>query len=164
MRQARRGRCLLVVCLLSFCLIAAAVSMVGDPKQGQSIDAQQQPLAEAAKTTWPYRFVRSKSEESGKNVMDLYAYDGPLNADELAAFCMDRKVNGKADMFYIVVIFGKETDVRAPKSPVTATYDDEPEVLKTIRAIYVHNRQNGFSELTYHENNVYDGDVVRKKL
>lgn len=106
------------------------------------------------KKEWPYRFVASKREQTNfKNVMHLYAYDGPLDIEELKAFCRERKGKSPAEVFYFVVIFNSPENAKFPSTPFTARYDTDDETRGHIRAIYEYNRANGFSELYIREQN-----------
>lgn len=102
---------------------------------------------------YPYHFVDSKTEKSGdwKNTMDLYYCSEPIDVKQLQEFCKYKKNTTKSKAFYFVVIFNNEKNAAFPKSPFNGQYGDEPEVLEHIRAYYVYNTLNGFSELQYYQ-------------
>lgn len=106
---------------------------------------------------WPYQFVGSKTEPNRPhNVMDLYAYAGPLDPAELTAFCRERKALSTAQAFTITVIFDDAAHAKFPSNPVTALFGLDEETSRHIRAVYENNRANGYSELKYHPENTWD--------
>lgn len=114
---------------------------------------------------WPYQFVQSKTEQTGHmNVMDLYAFSGNFDLEELKAFCRERKKQSPAKAFYFIAIFDSATEARFPSSPFTAHYDLDDDIAKHIRAIYTFNKLNGFSELQYHEKNIFQNIPNRDKI
>jgi hypothetical protein len=118
-----------------------------------------------AEKKWPYQFVESKTEPTGhRNVMDLYAFDGDFDPADLKAFCKERKAKSPAKVFYYVVIFDKASNAKFPSTPFTAEYGDEEGALKHIRAIYVYNKLNGFSELRYHPQNLWQHVPTRERI
>jgi hypothetical protein len=122
---------------------------------------------QAAEKKWPYQFVDSKSELSGRqrDVVDLYAFDGDFDLADLKAFCRERKAKCPAEVFYLVVIFDKTSDAKFPNTPLRAEYGPyEDEKWKHIRAIYVFNKLNGFSELRYHPKNIWEHIPTREKV
>jgi len=113
----------------------------------------------------PYKFVDTKTETSGQNnVMDLYSYSGELNVDELSDFCKVRKDRSTTKGFHFVVIFDDAANARFPSSPFTSKYGLEDDTQKHIRAIYVYNRSNGLSELSFHEKNIFEYIPTRKHI
>lgn len=106
---------------------------------------------------YPYQFVATKTESGGyQNVMDLYAYSGEFDIANLKTFCKERKANSTARAFYYAVIFDNAANATFPSSPFTAEYGLEEQAAKHIRAIYVYNRANGHSELTYYADNKWE--------
>jgi hypothetical protein len=114
---------------------------------------------------WPYHYVKSKSEPAGKlsNVMDLYAYAGALDVEDLRSFCLKRRADNSASAFYFVVIFDRPENAKFPDNPLAAGFADL-NTLKHIRAIYTYNRVNGFSELRRGETDLAGEGVVYEKL
>lgn len=112
----------------------------------------------------PFKFLQTKAEQGGRDVMELYAYAGKFDPAALKAFCLDRKSKSTAKAFYYAVIFDSAANAKFPSSPFTAEYGIEENTLKHIRAIYVYNRVNGFSELRYHDANIWDHSPTREKL
>lgn len=116
-------------------------------------------------TQAPFKLVESKTEATGlRNVMELYAFAGPFNAAELKKFCIDRKSKSTAKAFLYVVIFDEASNAKFPSTPFTAEYGTDDDLAKHIRAIYVYNKMNGFSELRYHDKNIWDNIPSREKL
>lgn len=108
----------------------------------------------------PYRYLRSKRED--KHQMDLYVRSGELDVDKLRALCREKKGNNSAEVFYLLVVFDAEDTARFPNNPLTAEFSDERD-LRHIKAIYVHNKKNGFSELRYHNGGLWDTKPTREK-
>ena len=108
------------------------------------------------------RFVKSKRED--RHVMDLYAAPGPLDLDELRSLCRKRKGERPADAFYFLVVFDAEANARFPTNPLTAEFGHDEGALRHIRAVYVYNRLNGFSELRHYDTNEWEGKVTLEKL
>lgn len=134
----------------------------GNPKQGN----QNQDLPSSTKN-WPFQFINTKTERNGRhNVMDLYAFSGTFNLAELRAFCRERKSKSPANDFYYVVIFDLAANAIFPMSPFTAEFglEEEEEQKRHIRAIYLYNRQNGFSELRYYRSNAWDSAGTYEKI
>ncbi|KGF71854.1 hypothetical protein DO97_15065 [Neosynechococcus sphagnicola sy1] len=129
--------------------------------------SEQQPISQPSITEkkWPYQFLESKTEQTGhNNVMDLYAFSGKFDLDELKAFCLDRKQKSTAKVFYYVVIFDNAANASFPSSPFTAKFGLEENTAKHIRAIYEYNQLNGFSELEYHDKNIWENIPNREKI
>ena len=119
----------------------------------------------AAQKKWPYEFLRSKTEQTAhKNVMHLYAFSGALDLAELKVFCRDRKQQSPAKTFYYVVIFDDAANAKFPTTPFTAEYGIEEDAQRHIRAIYVYNKLNGFSELRYYDTNAWEGIATYEKI
>ena len=119
----------------------------------------------SAKKKWPYQFVESKTEQTEyRNVMDLYAFNGEFDLINLKAFCKERKDKSPSQVFYYVVIFDKAANAKFPSTPFTTEYSDEEGALKHIRAIYSYNKLNGFSELSYHPQNLWEHIPMREKI
>ena len=120
---------------------------------------------QTAEKKWPYQLVESKTEQTEhRNVMDLYAFNGEFDPADLKAFCKERKDKSPAKVFYYVVIFDKAANAKFPNTPFTAEYGDDEGILKHIRAIYCYNKLNGFSELRYHSQNVWEHVPTREKI
>src|SRR5262245_18221268 len=114
---------------------------------------------------WPYRFVQSSTEPFGhQNVMDLYAHAGPLDPDQLKAFCRERKAKSPAEVFYFAVVFDDAKNARFPTTPVTALFGGDEAALKHVRAVYAFNKANGLSELTWYERNAWDSPPMVEKV
>ena len=140
-----------------------------DPTQSPAVAEKKEPTpSPPAEKKWPYQFVESKTEQTRhRDVMDLYAFDGEFDPADLKAFCKERKDKSPAKVFYYVVIFDKAANAKFPSTPFTAQYDgDEEGALKQkhIRAIYCYNKLNGFSELSYHPQNVWEHIPTREKI
>lgn len=135
------------------------------PSSTEPIKNAQDPPPPNVEKKWPYQFVESKTEQTGhRNVMDLYAFSGDFDPTELKAFCRERKEKSPAKHFYYVVIFDKASNAKFPTTPFTAKYGTDDEVAKHIRAIYVYNQLNGFSELSYHAQNIHQHIPTREKI
>lgn len=109
----------------------------------------------------PYRFLKAKRED--KHLMELYVRSGELDVDKLRALCREKKGSNGAEVFYFLVVFDSEDNARFPSTPFTAEYGLEEQALRHIKAIYVHNKKNGFSELRYHNNGIWDTKPTREK-
>ncbi len=118
----------------------------------------------STKTNWPYKFVRSKAEGDNKNVMRLFFYSGKFNQARLVEFCREQKRLSKAEAFLYVVIFDDAKNAGFPKYPFTAGFGDDEQRMRHVRAIYEHNRLNGFSELIIYDTNMWEGRPTTIKL
>ncbi len=96
--------------------------------------------------------------------MDLYAYAGDLDLSNLIAFCQERKEESPAEAFYYIVIFDDSANAVFPTAPFTAEYGSDEEASKHIRAIYVYNKKNGFSELRHYERNMWESVANTEKV
>ena len=141
---------------------AQRLQQVAEQEERQN---QSESSAAAPENQLPYKFVKTKTEASEqRNVMDLYAFDGDLDPYTLKTFCLDQKEKSTANPFYYLVIFDKAENAKFPDTPFTAEYGIEEESLKHIRAIYCYNRLNGFSELRYHGDNIWDNVPKRDQI
>jgi hypothetical protein len=112
-----------------------------------------------------YEFVNSKVENFGhRNRMDLYVYGGQLNIPDLKTFCVNQKQKITSGMFYYIVIFDSKEYAVFPKNPFTAEFGMDETASKHIRAIYVYNRANGFSELRHYEKNSWESLAKYEKI
>lgn len=109
------------------------------------------------------RFLATRAENGGENVMDLYEFAGRFDPDALKAFCLERKQASPAKAFYFVVIFDSAANAKFPASPFTAEYGIEEDVIRHIRAIYCFNRVNGYSNVRYHNANIWDYSAATMK-
>jgi hypothetical protein len=158
--MAWRQRITLAILATVWVGLLLACSGAGSPSTNR--DQAAKPDAEKK---WPYEIVESKTERTGhRNVMELYAFAGDIDRAELEAFCKERKSKSPAEVFYYVVIFDKAANAKFPKTPFTAEYGDEEDSLKHIRAIYCYNKVNGFSELRYHPQNIWEHTTTRVKI
>jgi len=115
---------------------------------------------------YPYHFVKSDVETVGPwtNTKDLYYCSDPIDVNLLKEFCKYKKATTRSEAFYFVVIFDNEKNTVSSKSKFNGGYADEPEVAKHIRAFYVYNAMNGFSELNYYEKNSWESMPQTFKL
>lgn len=113
----------------------------------------------------PFKFVATKTEPGKlQPVMELYAFAGPLNPAELKKLCAERKSKSPAKTILYVVVFDSAANAKFPKTPFTAEYGSEENTSKHIRALYMFNKLNGFSEVRYHEKNISEHISIREKL
>lgn len=105
-----------------------------------------------------FEFINTKKENSGEfeNRMDLYTVKKEFNTDSMKVFCQIKKDSIQNGTFYYIVIFDKKSNARFPKSPFSAQYGIEYNVMRHIKAIYEFNFQNKYSKLTVYEKNMYD--------
>ena len=145
--------------------LIAMASINGPRKDGRPRETQPAVEPFAIEKKWPYQFVKSKTEQTAhKNAMDLYAFSGALDPADLKAFCRERKQLSPAKVFYYVVIFDNPGNAKFPSSPFTAEYGIEQDALKHIRAIYVYNKLNGFSELRYYDRNAWESKAKYEEI
>jgi len=109
-----------------------------------------------------YRLIDQRSQRD--NVMQLFAQSGPLPESDLREFCRDCKRTSNAGMFYYAVIFDDASNAAFPSDPFSAEFGLEESKLLHIRAIYVYNRINGFSELRYYDTNAWEGRATRIRI
>jgi len=135
------------------------------------ITPQQEPklrtVAPVTKLTWPYKFIEAKSEKNGRTTdrMELYSYDGKIEPDNLSSFCRAKKEASTNDGFFFVVIFDSRENADWPKNPIGAEFGDlDGNPQKHIRAIYCYRRSNGYSELRYHEINIWNHKSIHLKI
>lgn len=148
---------------------AAETAVVSSGIEQRELLKQPAPPKELAKvpseTKTPYQFVASKTETFGqRNTMELYAFSGTFDIAELRKFCSENKNKSPAKAFFYVVIFDNASNARFPSSPFTAEYGSEENVKRHIRAIYIYNKMNGFSELSYHADNIWDNKPARETI
>lgn len=136
----------------SFALLAAVVSVAGCGSGSEKSD-------------WPYEFVSSNSEQTGyRNVMDLYAFSGELDVQNLRAFCHDRYQRSDAEAFYYVVVFDEAANAGFPSYPLTAGFSLDENLAKHVRAICEFNKVNGFSELRHYDENLWESPAKIEDL
>lgn len=118
------------------------------------------------KNSWPYHFVKSKTERTGfaLNVMDLYYYSGPLDVEVLKQFCLERKQHSPAKFLYYVVIFDELKNVQFPSGYMASQFELDDHAMQHIRAIYTYNITNGYSHLSYYGKNMWDGPSHQVRL
>lgn len=104
---------------------------------------------------FPFEYVDSKTEPSGENKMDLYAYSEKFNIDSLKLFCKQQKEKFTSGTFYYLVIFDAKENASFPNNPMTAFYGIDEKPQKHIRAYYTYNRLNGYSKLNIFEKNLW---------
>lgn len=106
----------------------------------------------------PYKYIQSKSETVGRNQnhMDLYVWSGAMNLDTLKMLCMEKKAMFEEGSFYYLAVFDSTTNVTFPTQPFTAEFGLDEEAQRHIRALYMYNRQNGYSKLDYYETNRWE--------
>lgn len=122
---------------------------------------------EAAKKTVPapkYEFVKTKTETTDGNKMDLYTYSSSLNLDELKALCKENKPKFTSGKFYYLVVFDSTENAVFPKDPFTAEYGMEEVPKKHIKAMYTYNRINGYSKLVYYDSNSWEGTAKTEEI
>jgi len=90
--------------------------------------------------------------------------DGLGTESDLLEFCQSCRLQSNADMFYYAVIFDDSSNAGFPSDPFTAEFGLEESKLRHIRAIYVYNRVNGFSELRYYDTNAWEGRATRIRI
>jgi hypothetical protein len=123
------------------------------------------PSSQEEKTSWPYQFVKTKTEQAAyRNVMDLFAFSGELDLENLKSFCRYQKKNNNAERFYYAVIFDEASNARFPTDPFTARFGLDEKAMKHIRAIYEYNNINGFSELSYYSKNSWESTANQIRI
>ena len=138
---------------------------LAEKKEPTPLAEKKEPIPPQAEKKWPYLFVETKTEQTAhRNVMDIYAFAGDIDAANLKAFCQERKEKSPAKVFYYVIIFDNASNAKFPSTPFTAGYGDEEGSLKHIRAIYCYNKLNGYSELRYHSQNVWEHIPTLEKI
>jgi hypothetical protein len=122
--------------------------------------------SQSSNKDWPYKFVQTKKDPKSPDgdIMDLFAYSGPLDIKQLKAFCKARKEQSKAKLFYFAVLFDNAENAVFPSNPFTAEYGIDEDALKHIRAIYTYNRKNGYSELRHYDTNAWEGKAQKEKI
>lgn len=117
-------------------------------------------LVQDKSTSQQYKFIDSKTEKSGKieSVMDLYSFSEEINLDDLKNFLKEKKDSFKGGDFYYLVIFNDSINAKFPDSPFSSQYGIEEEKQKNIKAIYKYNKLNGYSELTYYKENMWESE------
>lgn len=137
------------------CLILVAIgifAVLHDPSE---------PDPPSIGTEFPYTFVKMKQESFGKkNVMELYAYSGEFDIENLKEFCSKKKSSSPAEMFYYVVIFDLVKNAGFPSTPFTAEFgsdfDKDIKLKKHIRAVYTYNELIGYSKLSVYPKSQWD--------
>lgn len=150
-----------VGCLFLLALGALCVGVL--PRKPISPDAKREPVGPATAEMAGIAFVATKTE-GDRDVMDLYAVSGHFDLDKLKNFCRNRKESSTAKVFYYLVVFDDKANARFPTTPFTAEFGIEEDALRHIRAIYVFNRLNGFSELRHYERNMWESTPRLEKL
>lgn len=108
---------------------------------------------------FPFKFLETKDQRVGNllNTMDLFYFEGEIDINKLKQLCKEKKDNFKNNGFYFLVLFDKKENASFPSTPFTAEYGTEPEKFEHIRAMYVYNKVNGYSELS-----IYDKKITIK--
>ena len=111
---------------------------------------------------YPYTFINQKTE-NGTNTMELYTVPAALNIDTLKMFCLNKKGTISSGTFHYLVFFDAKENAVFPNNPITALYGLDEEPQKHIKAYYIYNRLNGFSELNVYESNSWESkaDVIK---
>lgn len=116
-------------------------------------------------TDWPCKFLGSKEEgPRHRDVMELYAFSGEIDTEDLRSFCRERKATMPAEEHYFVVIFDGAKHAKFPTRPFMFLYDGDEHVQKHIRAIYKYTRWKEQGELRYHEDNIYQHEANVEKI
>ena len=107
---------------------------------------------------YPYTLIDYKEETTGgnTNTMEHLTSTGELNLDTLKLYCIDRKKQMNSGLFNYLVFFDSKDNAVFPNTPFTAEYGMDEEPQKHIQAIYTYNTVNGYSQLTFYENNRWD--------
>lgn len=127
----------------------------------------QKPVIE--QVSYPYKFVNLKYEHIGDpkmagshvNRMDLYAYSGKFDMDNLTKFLQEKKHQYQfgSEEFYFLVIFDNAANATFPGDPFTAEYGLEEVPQKHIRIFYEFNNLNGYSKLNFYDKNKWESVV-----
>lgn len=89
------------------------------------------------------------------NQMTLFEVDDNISLEELTKYCSEVKPNYNNGYFQILVFFKNADPAKFPDNPVTGMYMEDAD-LKNIKATYTINNINGYSKLSYYENNSFE--------
>jgi hypothetical protein len=97
-----------------------------------------------------------------ENEMELYTTPDTMNLDTLKMFCIEKKDEWSSEdkLFHYLVFFDSKDNAVFPNNPMTAFYGIEEEPKIHIRAYYEYNRVNGYSKLTFYEENSWESSPI----
>jgi len=111
--------------------------------------------------------VTEKLKKQGRsltNKTEIFAFDGELTEAEIRQFCEAKKRQNAAFFWYGCVVFDKKENVTRSTSPVTALYGNQDDCLQHIRVMFTTNSVNGFGEVVWHPENIFEHKVSRIRL
>lgn len=86
------------------------------------------------------------------NQMTLFEVDDNISLEELKNYCTEVKPDYQNGYFQVLVFFKKADAAKFPDNSLTGMYMED-EDLKNIKSSYTINNINGYSKLSYYENN-----------
>lgn len=163
MGSEKRGCCLFGVAkVLGICVVVAlGLSFLMTGRQEQ-VTAAKTSLEQ--KMTLVEAYSEKVDREFALNRVELYAFDGELTEAEIREFCNAKKEKNTTQKFFACVVFDKQVNVARSTTPITAIYGKQDDCKKHIRLIYFLNNVNGFSEVNWHAENIFEHPVTTLKL
>ncbi|MCF3110913.1 hypothetical protein LL912_19160 [Niabella sp. CC-SYL272] len=153
----RQGYYYILLLLLTACSNPAPKA---EPEQNIPITENNQNMQQE-KSGFLYMDKKREPFTNGRdnyNEMLLYAIGDTVSVEQLKQFCSNEKAKFTDGMFHIIVFFDKKENAVFPNNPVTALFIEQ-EQLQHIKAVYTYNRVNGYSKLSYYENNAWESKV-----
>ena len=110
-----------------------------------------------------YEFVKGANDRDG-NFMQLYSVDGSADLKEFRDLCVTfRKEHSSQEKLQFLVLFDEEKNAAFPKDLYSARYEDEIEKKTHIKAFYIFNPIDKFSELTTYLPNMAVGQSTTEQ-
>jgi hypothetical protein len=112
------------------------------------------------------RFISFK--EDPKTPGDLmYLFWSPaekMNQEQIVECCKVFRERFSGRRFSYLVVFDLPENAKYPSQPFTSLFGIEAEKLRHIRAIYEHNKLNGYSELRLYDSNAWEGHAKQIRI
>jgi len=113
---------------------------------------------------FPYELIGEKIEKQyfqidGKshfrnNKMELYAYEGKIDIENLKLLCLVKRQLWESDAMYYLVLFDKKENANYPtRGGFGGHYGLDDKMSKHIRAYYTYVGLNGYSKLCIYNKN-----------
>lgn len=142
------------------------IESIKEPEEEVEQKQSEPELVQDKSPSQQYKFIDSKTEKSGKieSIMDLYSFSEEIKLDDLKDFLKEKKDSFTRGDFYYLVIFNDPSNAKFPDSPFSSQYGIEEEKQKNIKAIYTYNKLNGYSELTYYKENMWESEPNTEEI
>ncbi len=111
------------------------------------------------------KYIETKKDWSSlESQLSLYYANGDINTLSLAELCLAIQKLATEKKPYLFAIFDRKESANFPTNPFSAMYDGDDEIQRHIRALYYFDSRNGYSELRYHDENIFEHMPCRIKV